>query len=275
VTAGVRELRARAVTLTGSVNPHGRATRYRFEYGTGTSLNRRTALVAAGAVTVTVPVSAALTLSPNKRYSYRLVARSSAGTVRGARRSFTSPRAHAALTFALESRRVPYAGTVVVTGSATSAGAEASRWHSSARSSRTGVFEQVATQRSASNGAYRFTFSPLLLSARFRVLARTTPTATSVAKKIRTTVLAGLTVTRRHHRRLRLAVVLHAGQGAAEPVPRRGHDRRTAAPDVSLPASPVRPRRRPPLRRLLPRSSAPGEVGHGWPSCLLGSPLCE
>ena len=108
--------------MTGTVDPRGTATRYRFDWGTGTSLNRHTAYVAAGAGSGAVPVAARLTLVPNTRYSYRVVATSAAGTANGARRTFTSPRAPALLTFALQANRVPYEGTAVVTGNATSAG---------------------------------------------------------------------------------------------------------------------------------------------------------
>ena len=206
VTGIVSELTPRSVTLTGSVNPRAVPTRYRFEYGTGTTLNRRTSFVAAGSGTVPVAVSARLTLAPNTRYSYRLTAASTAGAVNGARRSFTSPRAPALLTFALQSNRVPYEGTLVAAGSATSAGAggvpltlERQVFPFS------GPFEQVSAQRSAGDGAYRFTVSPLLLSARFRVVARTAPVVTSIARTARTTMRVGITAKRVPNRRLRFS----------------------------------------------------------------------
>ena len=73
------------------MNPRGRPTRYRFEYGKGRSLNLRTPLVAAGDGTVAVPVAATLSLVPNTAYSYRLVATNSVGTARSGRRTFTTP----------------------------------------------------------------------------------------------------------------------------------------------------------------------------------------
>jgi len=81
---------ARAVTATGIVNPRGVATRYRFEYGRGTSLNFRTRFVDVGAGTEPVPVAATLTVIPATKYSYRLVATSAAGTARSAVRTFVS-----------------------------------------------------------------------------------------------------------------------------------------------------------------------------------------
>lgn len=81
---------ARAATVTGTVNPRGVATRYRFEFGRGTNLNLRTAYVAVGDGTAAVPVASTLRLVPNMRYSYRLVATSEGGTARSARRTFVT-----------------------------------------------------------------------------------------------------------------------------------------------------------------------------------------
>jgi len=206
-TEPVRDLAARTVTLAGLVNPRGLSTRYRFEYGTGTSVNHRTALVAAGAGPAVVPVSLPLKVSPDTRYSYRVVAINSAGTVFGARRSFTSLRAPAALTFAIETSHVPYEGTAVVTGSATSAGAGGVTLTLERQLfPYAGAFEPVGrSQRSAANGTYRFAYAPLLLSTRLRVVARTSPVVTSAFKTVRSTVRVGLAVARSPNRRLRFS----------------------------------------------------------------------
>lgn len=224
-TGPVQDLGPRAVILTGTVNPRGTATRYRFEYGTGTSFNRRTPYVAAGNGTVAVPAAAGIALSPNTRYSYRLYTTSAAGNVRGANRSFTSPRGAAVLTFALESSRVPYEGAAVAYGTATSAGSggvtlalERQLFPFS------GPFEQVGgTQRSSSSTAtYRFTVSPLLISARLRVVARTTPAVMSVARTVRTTARVGVTAKRLRGRRLRFTGQIRPGlTGARASLQRR------------------------------------------------------
>ncbi len=203
-TGAIADLGPRGVTLTGSVNPRGTATRYRFEWGTGTSLNRATAYVAAGAGTAAIPVATSLALEPNTRYSYRVVATNAAGTARGGRRSFTSPRAPALLTTALRSNRVPYGDTAVLSGSATSAGKggvplvlERQLFPFA------GPFERIASERSASSGAFSFSVSPLLLSARLRVVAQTVPPVTSVARTVRTTVRVSIAAKRRSGRRVR------------------------------------------------------------------------
>lgn len=223
-TGALQGLTVTAVTVTGTVNPRGSPTRYRFEWGTGTNLNRRTAYADAGAGSTALPVSAALALAPNTRYSYRVVATSSAGTARGGRRSFTTPRAAALLTMAIASNRVAYGGAAVVAGRATSGGAggvtlalERQLFPFS------GPFEQVgSTKRSSSDGSYSFTVSPLLISARLRVVARTSPSVTSVARTVRTTVGVGLTIKRLPARRLRFSgLVRPAVTGARASLQRR------------------------------------------------------
>jgi len=86
----VGAITSREATVTGTVNPRGLATRYRFEYGRNSSVNLRTATVDVGAGTDAVPVAAKLNLAPSTKYSYRLVATNAAGTVRSARRTFTT-----------------------------------------------------------------------------------------------------------------------------------------------------------------------------------------
>lgn len=222
-SGAVRDLAARSGTLTGSVNPRGSTTRYQFDYGTATSLNRHTPLNAAGAGTTSMAVSAVLTLTPNTRYSYRLRATNAAGTVLGARRAFTSPRAPALLTFALESNRVPYEGAAIATGSATSAGAGGVTVVLERQAFPfTGPFTQVATTRSANDGSYRLTLSPLRLRSRLRVVARTVPSVTSVARTVRATMRVGMTATRLRHRRVRFSgAVLPAASGSRASLQRR------------------------------------------------------
>jgi len=205
-TGGVRGLAPTSVTLTGTVNPRGQATRYQFQYGAGDRLDRRTARLLANAGTATVRVSATIALVPNRRYSYRLVAVSAGGTTRGKVRKFTARRtpAPAALTFAPQSSRVSYEGTATFTGNATSAGAGGVALVLEQQPFPfTGAFAAIASQRSGSDGSYRFTVSPLLLSARFRVVARTTPVVTSDARTVRTKVRVGIKATRVSGRRVR------------------------------------------------------------------------
>ncbi len=206
VTGAVGGLTPTAVTVTGSVNPRGTATRFRFDWGTGTSLNRHTPYVAAGAGEAALAVSVPLALVPNTRYSYRMTATNAAGTARGAKRTFTTPRAPALLSTALRSNRVAYQGSAVLTGSATSAG----RGGVPLVLERqlfpfTGPFERIASRSSASSGAFSFTVSPLLLSVRLRVVAQTAPPVTSIARTVRTTVRVSIGHERLSGRRVRFS----------------------------------------------------------------------
>jgi hypothetical protein len=90
---------ATSATLTGTVDPNGRATTWYFQYGTSTSYGSKTPAQSAGAgtapVAVSVPVSG---LTRGKTYHFRLVATSDAGTSRGADRTFSTAGAPTATT---------------------------------------------------------------------------------------------------------------------------------------------------------------------------------
>lgn len=89
-TTGVAQVTTTtAVTLTGSVNPHGLATTFFFRYGTTTGLGRRTPAAAAGAGSDRVDVAADVSgLSPGTTYDVALVATNSAGSTTGAVQTF-------------------------------------------------------------------------------------------------------------------------------------------------------------------------------------------
>jgi hypothetical protein len=77
-----------SATVSGSVDPQGLATTYRFEYGTSSSYGLQTADVDAGSGTGAVDASANLTgLTSDTTYHYRLVATNAAGVARGSDRT--------------------------------------------------------------------------------------------------------------------------------------------------------------------------------------------
>jgi phosphodiesterase/alkaline phosphatase D-like protein len=95
-TGAVSAVTTTTATLTGSVDPHGIATTYHFEYGTK-SPSTHTAIGSAGAGSATVAVSVAISkLTPGTTYLYRLVA-VGARTAAGATRSFTAGKFAASL----------------------------------------------------------------------------------------------------------------------------------------------------------------------------------
>jgi hypothetical protein len=84
-TTGVPQLTGVTVVLTGSVDPVGRATSWWFELGPTTSYGSSTVVRSAGSGRGAAAVSETLAgLTPGTEYHARLVARSSAGTTRGA-----------------------------------------------------------------------------------------------------------------------------------------------------------------------------------------------
>jgi hypothetical protein len=92
-TGAAKDVTRTTATMTGAVDPNGKATSYHFEYGTTTAYGLQTAAKDAGdgdgEVTVEVPVGE---LSPGTTYHYRLVATNADGTSRGADRTLrTAP----------------------------------------------------------------------------------------------------------------------------------------------------------------------------------------
>ena len=89
-----------SATLTGSVDPEGLSSTYRFEYGTSTGYGSTWPVlqVYAGSASTNQMVAIGVpNLSPGTTYHYRLVAGNEDGTTYGADESFTTPSYPAAL----------------------------------------------------------------------------------------------------------------------------------------------------------------------------------
>jgi hypothetical protein len=105
--------------VTGTVNPQGLATTYLFDYGKTTSYGSKTASKSAGSGTTTVAASTTISsLSPGTTYHYRIVATNSAGTSRGADRSFKTGTQSVAIANAR--RIVVYGRTTILSGTVSS-----------------------------------------------------------------------------------------------------------------------------------------------------------
>jgi|GEM_PF-1918963 len=88
-TAAAAAIGDGGATLKGTVNPHGLATTYFFNFGISSAYGQQTGEVAAGSGTTAVPVSFGLAgLQPQTIYHFQLVAKNSAGTTLGADQSF-------------------------------------------------------------------------------------------------------------------------------------------------------------------------------------------
>ena len=78
--------------VNGTLDPHGQATTWWFEFGRTRAYGFKTAELQAAAGTAPIRVSSLLqSLTPGTRWHYRLVARSAGGTSTGADASFATP----------------------------------------------------------------------------------------------------------------------------------------------------------------------------------------
>lgn len=106
-----------AATLRGTVNPHGAATSFSFQWGTASTYGSQTPGRSAGRGTAGRDVSFRLSgLTPGTTYHYRIVATSAEGTTVGADRSFktTLPPAKAPAVLGT-APFAPYANSVTLT----------------------------------------------------------------------------------------------------------------------------------------------------------------
>jgi hypothetical protein len=118
-TGPVQNIGFSTTTFTGTVNPHGRATTWYFDYGTSTGYGTKTSVGNAGSGTSAVGVSVPVTgLAAGTTYHYRLVASNSAGTTPGADASFTTARP--AVTLAAAGFTVVYGHSVRLEGKVSS-----------------------------------------------------------------------------------------------------------------------------------------------------------
>jgi hypothetical protein len=119
-TGAAQAVGASGATLTGTVDPNGRATSWYFEYGTSTRYGSRTTSRDAGSGADPGSVSIGVGgLDPGATYHFRLVARSSDGTAQGADASFRTSGALAA-TIRLAAPVVVYGRRVTLTGTVSS-----------------------------------------------------------------------------------------------------------------------------------------------------------
>jgi hypothetical protein len=182
----VRTGRATAVTpqtatVNGSINPHGVPTAYYFAYGRTMKYGARTNTGDAGSGTTRRAVSAAVTgLRPHTKYHYRLVAFSSAGTTRGADRTFRTPQIPTTATIFVSRNPVAYGHTVQVSGALAGPNVGGHKVALETKPSPfVGPFAQTGnTVVAGPDGAYGFVFQPLVTS-QIRVVDQTKPSVTS------------------------------------------------------------------------------------------------
>ncbi len=90
-TGSAEQVTARTAVLTGTLNPQGAETKYRFEYGTDTNYGNTTPWFAAGDGSSEISVNATVNdLQPGTTYHFRLVAENAGGSVEGEDNTFTT-----------------------------------------------------------------------------------------------------------------------------------------------------------------------------------------
>jgi phosphodiesterase/alkaline phosphatase D-like protein len=84
-TGGCNTCKAASMTITGTVDPNGTATQYKFEFGTTPAFGNETDWTSAGDGTTAKSVSESIdSLAPGTKIYYRIVAKSIRGTANGA-----------------------------------------------------------------------------------------------------------------------------------------------------------------------------------------------
>lgn len=126
ITGPVNTVGPTTATVTGTVNPNGDPTTWRFDYGKTTTYGTQTTTTNAGSGTTNGSVSSSLTgLTAGTTYHYRLEATNSGGTTLGSDGVFTTSSAPAAVTGAA-SNLAPTSATL--NGSVNPNG-RATTWH--------------------------------------------------------------------------------------------------------------------------------------------------
>ena len=124
-TGAAMQVTASSAVVSGSVNPHGAATTYMFEYGPTTKYGFASANTSVGSGTSPVAVHATLpNLISNSTYHYRILALTAAGPTPGADGTFTTAKAPPTVTVvsqpsAVRSASADVSGTVNPNGKAT------------------------------------------------------------------------------------------------------------------------------------------------------------
>jgi hypothetical protein len=228
-TNSARNVTAVGARLTARVDPNGRATTYRFEYGSTTGYGRQTAETSAGSGQSATSVSATIGgLQPNTRYHFRVVATNAAGVARGRDRTFTTLRNPRAITVSTSPNPAVWSGSTTLSGRITGQGVGGTTVALERQDFPfTGPFYLVGTKRASGNGSFSFTVGPLWALARLRVSTRTTIAAASPVVEVRNALRVGLRATRaaRHDVRLSGSVSPRVPRGLASLQKRSPHGR--------------------------------------------------
>jgi len=206
-TGSISGLTPTSAVLNGRIDPNARPTSAYVEYGTTTRFGKRTAATSVGAgdgfVAVALPITG---LSANTTYHARLVAVSDAGTTRGSRKTFTTPRFPAVASFGIAPNPIRYGSSTQVVGAVGGTGsAGAAVTLVATPHPFTSPFTRVGSRAADPAGAFAFVVSPRR-TTRYRVRAVLGAQHTE-SRTVRLSVFpsVGIRATRRKGDRLRFS----------------------------------------------------------------------
>ncbi len=123
-TGGTSHVSFSSAILFGSVNPHGQATDYVFQYGTTRGYGAQTPLAPAGSGEASIKVSQTITgLQPLTTYHYRILASGPAGATPGGDRTFATGPVPLSLAIVGTPNPVPFGRAFLVEGTLSGTGA--------------------------------------------------------------------------------------------------------------------------------------------------------
>jgi hypothetical protein len=229
-TGGAAAITQQTATIKGSVNPHGVPTAWFFRYGTSAAYGLRTPTADAGAGTKSVAVAAPVAgLRPNTVYHYRLVAFSTAGTTRGADRTFKTRQIPTTLGLAGSPNPVAYGGIVSFAGTLGGPDVAGKTVALQGRAFPfTTPFQKVGNSVvTTPQGGFSF-LVPMTVTAQLRVVSESKPSVVSPTVVESVALATTLRVRRSHRHRGRFRFsgrVTPARVGNAVLIQRRKHKR--------------------------------------------------
>jgi hypothetical protein len=195
-TGGFTTPNTSSVTLKGSVNPHGLATVYAFQFGTTPGYGAQTAPASASDGTTSLNVSQTIGgLPPGTTYHYRLIATNEAGTTDGKDAVFTTKEPPASF-------KLTNPGSVVFGSPFTLSGAMAGAGSANRPLAlEANPFPYLSGFKSAgmttttdATGHFTFRLNAPLLNSQYRVITATAPIVQSTPLIVRVAVRVSLHV---------------------------------------------------------------------------------